>query len=79
MILPREFLSDGTLHQSGQRRQDVDRRVDLPVVELTVDEDLSLGLMDEKVALSAGVNECNTSPASTYNVSGQIGNGMGDV
>lgn len=79
MILPCEFLSDGTLHQSGQRRQDVDRRVDLPVVELTVDEDLSLGLIGEKVALSAGVNECNASPANTHNVSGQIGNGMGDV
>lgn len=79
MILPREFLSDGTLHQSGQRRQDVDRGVDLPVVELTVDEDLSLGLIDRKVVLSAGVKEYIPSPANTYNVSGQIGNGMGDV
>ena len=35
--------ADGRLHQAGERGQDVDRRVDLLVVELPVDEDLPLG------------------------------------
>lgn len=41
MIFPCKALADGTLHQTGQRREDVDWRVDLPVMELTVDEDLA--------------------------------------
>ena len=56
MILARVALTDGRLHQTGQRRQDVDRRADTLVVQLSVNEDLTLG-----------------------DVTGQIGDGMGDV
>lgn len=35
-------LSDGALHETRQGRQNVDRRVDLPVVQLTIDVDLPL-------------------------------------
>ena len=36
-------LFNGFLHETGERGEDVDRRVDLLVVELPVDEDLSFG------------------------------------
>ena len=42
VILPGEFLTDSTLHETRQRRQHVDGRVNLSVVELTVDKDLAL-------------------------------------
>jgi len=42
VILSGKLLSDSRLHESGKRGQDVDGRVDLPVVELTIDEDLAL-------------------------------------
>jgi len=42
VILSGKLFSDSRLHESGKRGQDVDGRVDLPVVELTIDEDLSL-------------------------------------
>ena len=42
MVFPRQLLADGALHETGQRRQDVDRWVYLPVVQLTIDEDLAL-------------------------------------
>jgi hypothetical protein len=45
MIFPCKLFTDSTLHESGQRGQDVDRRVDLSVVELTINKDLSLGLI----------------------------------
>ena len=35
-------LLDGLLHEAGEGGQDVDGRVDLLVVQLPVDEDLSL-------------------------------------
>lgn len=41
MILSSELLSDGTLHQPRERGKHVDWRVDLPVVQLSVDEDLA--------------------------------------
>uniref|UniRef100_A0A2M4D215 Putative secreted protein n=1 Tax=Anopheles darlingi TaxID=43151 RepID=A0A2M4D215_ANODA len=56
VILARHALTDGGLHQTRQRRQHVDRRIDLSVVQLTIDVDLTLG-----------------------NVTGQIGNRMGDI
>ena len=34
-------LLDGLLHETGERGEDVDGRVDLFVMELSVDEDLS--------------------------------------
>ena len=40
MVLAGHVLADGGLHETGQGRQHVDWRVDLPVVELTVDVDL---------------------------------------
>ena len=43
MYLARELLADGALHQPRERRQDVDGRVYLPVVQLSVDEDLAFG------------------------------------
>lgn len=42
MVFTGELLTDGTLHESGERREDVDGRVDLSVVKLTVDENLTL-------------------------------------
>ena len=56
MILPGEFLSDGGLHESGEGRENVDGRVDLSVVKLSIDEDLTL-----------------------RDVSGKIGDGVGDI
>ena len=43
MILPGHSLPNGRLHQSGERGQNVDWGIDLSVVELTVDVDLTLG------------------------------------
>jgi len=40
MILPSQFLANGTLHKTGQRGQNIDGGIDLSVVQLTVDEDL---------------------------------------
>ena len=42
MVLARHALSDGGLHETTERGQHVDRRVDLPVVQLTVHVDLAL-------------------------------------
>uniref|UniRef100_A0A182QVN8 Uncharacterized protein n=1 Tax=Anopheles farauti TaxID=69004 RepID=A0A182QVN8_9DIPT len=56
VVLAGHALADGGLHQTRQRRQHVHRRVDLTIVQLTVDVDLTLG-----------------------NVTGQIGNRMGDI
>ena len=56
MILASKLLTNGALHETRQRRQNVDRWVYLPVMELTVDKDLAL-----------------------RDVSGEIGNGMGDI
>ena len=42
MILSSELLSNGRLHKTRERGQDVDRGVDLLVVELSIDEDLAL-------------------------------------
>lgn len=41
MILSGELLSNGRLHKTRERGQDVDGRIDLLVVELTIDEDLT--------------------------------------
>jgi hypothetical protein len=41
VILSGKLLSNSRLHESGERGQDVDRGVNLLVVELTVDEDLT--------------------------------------
>ena len=41
MILPRKFFTDRALHQTRQRRQDVDRRIYLTIVQLPVHKDLS--------------------------------------
>ena len=42
MVLPGHSLADGALHQTRQRGQHVDGRIDLTVVQLTVDVDLAL-------------------------------------
>ena len=49
MILPRKFFTDRTLHQTRQRRQDVDRRIYLTIVELPVDKDLSFRDVSGKI------------------------------
>lgn len=41
MILSSELLSNGRLHETRERGQDIDGRVNLLVVELTIDKDLS--------------------------------------
>lgn len=42
VVLTSAALADSRLHQTGQRRQHVDGRVDTLVGELTVNEDLTL-------------------------------------
>ncbi len=42
MILAGQFLTDSALHETRERGEHVDRRVYLPVVQLTIDEDLAL-------------------------------------
>mmetsp|Transcript_3162 Transcript_3162/g.11039 ORF Transcript_3162/g.11039 Transcript_3162/m.11039 type:complete len:248 (-) Transcript_3162:856-1599(-) len=42
VVLARHALADGRLHQTGERRQHVDRRVDLAVVDLAVHVHLAL-------------------------------------
>jgi len=41
VILSGKLFSDSRLHKSRERGQDVDRGVNLPVVELTINEDLA--------------------------------------
>jgi hypothetical protein len=43
VVLAGQLLADRALHKTRQRRQYVDGRIDLTVVELAVDEDLALG------------------------------------
>ena len=40
MVVSGHALADGTLHESRERRKDIDGREDLSVVQLTVDVDL---------------------------------------
>jgi hypothetical protein len=42
VVLAGKLFADGTLHETRQGRQHVDGRIDLPVVELTIDENLAL-------------------------------------
>ena len=42
VVLAGHALADSALHETGQRRQHVDRRVDLTVLQLPVDVDLAL-------------------------------------
>ena len=49
VVLARHTLADGRLHQPRERGQHVDRRVDLPVVQLPVDVDLALGNVARQV------------------------------
>jgi hypothetical protein len=42
MIFSRKLFTNGTLHQPRQRGQHVDGWIDLSVVELTVNKNLSL-------------------------------------
>lgn len=43
MVFARVALADGGLHETRERGEDVDGRVDALVVQLAVDEDLALG------------------------------------
>ena len=42
-------LLDGFLHETGEGGKDVDGRIDLLVVQLPIDEDLTLGDVSSKV------------------------------
>lgn len=42
-------LANGRLHQSAERREHVDRRVDLAVMKLAVNVDLSLGNVPRQI------------------------------
>ena len=55
MILPSELLTNRTLHQPRKRREYVNRRVNLSVVELTIHKDLSF----RNVASQIGNWMCN--------------------
>ena len=54
MVLARVALADGGLHETGERGQDVDGRVDTLVVELTVDKDLALGNVASQIGDGVG-------------------------
>lgn len=49
VVFPGQLLTNRRLHQTGQRRQDIDWWVDLPVVQLTVNKDLALGDVTSKI------------------------------
>lgn len=49
VILSCQLLSDSTLHQPRKRRQDVDGRVYLSVVQLSVDKDLAFGNITSQI------------------------------
>jgi len=49
MILPRKFFTDRALHQTRQRRQDVDRGIYLTIVQLPVHKDLSFRDVSGKI------------------------------
>jgi len=49
MIFPRKFFTDRALHQTRQRRQDVDRGIYLTIVQLPVDKDLSFRDVSGKI------------------------------
>lgn len=49
MILSGVTFTNGRLHETGQRGQDVNRGVDTLVVQLTVNENLSLGNITSQV------------------------------
>jgi len=49
MILPCQLLTNSALHQTRKRRQHIDGRVDLPVVELPIDEDLALSNVTSEI------------------------------
>lgn len=59
MIFTSTAGADGRFHQTGERGQDVDWRVDTLVVQLTIDEDLSL--RDVASQIGDGVGDIWTS------------------
>ena len=54
VVLAGVALADGRLHQTRERGEDVDWRVDTLVVELTVDEDLALGNVTSQIGNGVG-------------------------
>lgn len=83
MILSRHALADGGLHQTGQRRQHVDGRVDLAIVQLSVDVDLSLGdvasqignRVSDVVVRHGQDGNLSDGPVSAFNATGALVNG----
>lgn len=57
VVLARHTLANGTLHETRQRRQDVNGRRNLPVVQLPVNVNLALGNVAGKVGDGVG-NVC---------------------
>lgn len=54
MILPSTALTDGRFHQTRQRRKDVNGRADTLVVELAVNEDLTLSNVTSQIRNRVG-------------------------
>lgn len=49
VVLSGETFTNSTLHQSGERWEHIDRRIDLSVVKLTIDEDLAFSDVPSQV------------------------------
>ena len=54
MVLPSTTLTNGRFHQTRQGWKDVNRRADTLVVELTVNEDLTLSNVTSQVGNRVG-------------------------
>ena len=54
MVETGHTLTDGTLHQTRKRRKHIDRRIDLTVVELTINENLTLRDVPGKIGDGMG-------------------------
>ena len=54
MIFPCKFFTDRALHQTGQRRQDVDRGIYLTIVQLPVDKNLTFRDVSGKIRDGVG-------------------------
>lgn len=54
VVLPSTTLTNGRFHQTRQRRKNVNGRVDALVVELTVNEDLTLSNVASQVGNRVG-------------------------
>lgn len=54
MILPCKLFADCTLHETRQRRQDIDRRIYLTIMELPVDKNLPFRYVPSEIRNGMG-------------------------